>query len=263
MKQDSEPQQIASYQDNGYVVIENFLDSHELETWRQVTEAAVALSVAQSPNADGLSEEEKYYNRVFTQCMRLMDIHPGMHELMMDETLGRWAGTLAQVDGIRIWHDQALFKPAYGNPTGWHLDCPYWSFSSRDAISMWVALDDATRDNGCLYYLPGTHKTAHFANYGITNNLGGLFAVYPEWRSIATVGCPCPAGSAVFDNGIVAHGAGANMTNKSRRAMTCAYMPDGAVFNGVENILPAEYAQTLKIGDPIRSDFNPLIWSKE
>ena len=103
-----------------------------------------------------------------------------------------------QANGYRIWHDQALFNPPYGNPTGWHLDDPYWSFSSRDAISVWVALDDATRDNGCLYYLPGSHKMARFDNHD----------------------------------------------------------------NGNASILPGEYAASLKVGDALGSDFNPLIWSK-
>ena len=262
MNQTIHSEQVAFYQDTGFVVVEDFLTPDELEHWRQVTEEAVALKLAEFPDFDSLTEEEKYYNRALIQCMRLMDIHPGMHDLMMQEMLGRWAGTLAGTDGIRIWHDQALFKPPYGNPTGWHLDDPYWSFSSRDAISIWVALDDATRDNGCLYYLPGSHKTARFDNHEIGSDLAGLFRVYPEWRSIETVGCPCPAGSAIFHNGIVAHGAGANMTNKQRRAMTCAYMPDGATYNGNSSILPGEYAGSLKIGDPIASDFNPLLWSR-
>ena len=83
-----------------------------------------------------------------------------MREIMHDPRLGRIAGTLAGVDGIRIWHDQALFKPPFGNPTAWHLDNPYWSFSSRQSISIWIALEDATYQNGCMYYVPGTHKTA-------------------------------------------------------------------------------------------------------
>ena len=133
-------------------------------------------------------------------------------------------------------------------PTGWHLDNPYWSFSSRDSLSIWVALDDATRDNGCLYYLPGTHKTATWENAGIGQNQADLFKLYSQWRSIDSVGCPCPAGSAVFHNGLTAHGAGANMTSRPRRAMTCAYMPDGSTFNGNQNILPPGYFETLKVG---------------
>jgi ectoine hydroxylase-related dioxygenase (phytanoyl-CoA dioxygenase family) len=206
-------------------------------------------------------DPDNYYAQVFTQCLKLADTHPGMRELMLDPRLGRIASTLAGVEGIRIWHDQALFKPPFGNPTGWHLDVPYWSFSSPRAISLWVALDDATLSNGCLYYIPGSHLTARYDNVGIGQNIADLFRVYPEWRAIEPVACPCPAGSAVYHNGLTAHGAGANMTNRPRRAMTCAYMPDGSAFNGQRNILPADYFHSLRIGDILNDNIiNPLIW---
>ena len=59
-----------------------------------------------------------------------------------------------------------------------------------------------------------------------------LFEVYPEWAQVDPVPVPVKAGSAIFHNGLTAHGAGTNMTNKPRRAMTCGYMPDGCTFNG-------------------------------
>ncbi|MFY7952778.1 MAG: phytanoyl-CoA dioxygenase family protein, partial [Armatimonadaceae bacterium] len=81
---------------------------------------------------------------------------------------------------------------------------------------------------------------------------------------IEPVACPCPAGSAVFHNGLTAHGAGANMTNKPRRAMTCAYMPEGSTFNGQQNVLPTEYFEKLAIGDRLDNPvINPLIWRNE
>ena len=120
------------------------------------------------------SEESSYYNRVFVQRINLWTDHEGMRGLMLDPRLGKLASELARVDGMRIWHDQALIKQPWANPTGWHLDNPYWSYSSRAAISIWVALDDATRDNGCLYFLPGTHKSATFDNSSIGVNTGEL-----------------------------------------------------------------------------------------
>ena len=262
MKDQVTPEQVRSYQDNGFLVIENFLDAEETAHWSRTTDEAVAQRLAST--SSGLNNQgnpDDYYAQVFTQCLKLADSHAGMRSLMLDPRLGRVAATLAGVDGIRIWHDQALFKPPFGNPTGWHLDNPYWSFTSRDSLSIWVALDDVTRDNGCLYYVPGTHKTATWQNTGIGKNQGDLFKVYPQWREIGTVGGPCPAGSAVFHNGLCAHGAGANMTNKPRRAMTCAYMPDGSVFNGTRNILPEDYFQTLTVGDVLNDDVvNPLVW---
>jgi ectoine hydroxylase-related dioxygenase (phytanoyl-CoA dioxygenase family) len=257
--------QVARYQRDGFLVIEGFLDANELEDWRHNVDEAVEQRIhSPAPALTNLAQDEdNYYSQVFLQCIKLADTHPGMRRLLLDLRLGELAATLAGVDGIRIWHDQALIKPPFGNPTGWHLDNPYWSFSSPDSLSIWIALDDATLGNGCMWYLPGTHKSARYNNSDIGPNMGDLFRVYPEWRSIDSVACPCPAGSAVFHNGLCAHGAGANMTRGQRRAMTCAYMPDGSTFNGVRNVLPAEYFSSLTVGqvldDPV---VNPLVWKK-
>ncbi len=255
--------QIAQYQQQGFLVIENFLSPVELENWRTSTQEAVDQRL-EAEAANGGGDSESYYKRVFTQCLKLAETHEGMHKIMHDPELGKLAGTLAGVNGIRIWHDQALFKPPYGNPTAWHLDNPYWSFSSRQAISIWVALDDATYQNGCMYYVPGTQKTARYDNARIGVNLADLFKIYPEWVGIETIACPCPAGSAVLHNGLTAHGAGANMTPRPRRAMTCAYMPDGSTFNGTQNVLPEEYFQSLQVGDVLNNNaINPLIWKRD
>jgi ectoine hydroxylase-related dioxygenase (phytanoyl-CoA dioxygenase family) len=183
---------------------------------------------------------------------------------MFDEQLGRMAATLAGIDGIRIWHDQALVKPPYGNHTAFHMDNPFWSFHSKDAISIWVALDDATLANGCLWYLPGTHREATFESAGIGENLGSLFKQYPQWKAREAVPAVCQAGGAVFHNGLIAHGAGTNMTPRARRAMTCAYMPDGSTFNGKKNVLPDDYYQSLQIGDVLdNNQVNRLVWHKD
>ena len=255
------PEQTAQYQDQGFIVIEDFLDADELERWQIATDEAVAERLASDSRLSNQSDPDSYYSQVFTQCLKLADTHSGMRAIMNDPKLGKVVATLAGVDGIRIWHDQALFKPPFGNPTAWHLDNPYWSFSSKDSISIWVALEDATLGNGCLWYLPGTHKTATYQNAGIGANQADLFKIYFQWREIATVACPAKAGAAVFHNGLTAHGAGANMTNKPRKAMTCAYMPDGSVFNGVQNVLPDAYFASLKIGDVLDDGtINPLIY---
>ena len=70
------------------------------------------------------------------------------------------------------------------------------------------------------------------------------------------------AGSCSFHNGLTIHGAHANMTSGYRRAMTCAYMPDGNIYNGIQNILSDEQVAKLQIGDPLNDDIqNPLIYS--
>lgn len=263
MKTEVNAQQIEQYRAQGFLVIEGFLDAGELEHWRTITEEAIALRLKDTGILNNQTQPDTFYAQVFTQCLRLADIHAGMAELMFDERIGRLAGTLAGVQGIRIWHDQALVKPPYGNPTAFHMDNPFWSFHSRDSISMWVALDDATLANGCLWYLPGTHRSATFQAVGIGANMRDIFKAYPEWLTIKAVAVPCSAGSAVFHNSLIGHGAGVNMTPYPRRAMTCAYMPDGSTFNGTQNVLPDDYFKSLSVGDVLNDDgINRLIWRR-
>jgi ectoine hydroxylase-related dioxygenase (phytanoyl-CoA dioxygenase family) len=88
-----------------------------------------------------------------------------------------------------------------------------------------------------------------------------IFTLYPELATLEAVAAPMKAGSASFHNGLCIHGAGANMTPRPRRAMTCAYMPEGATFNGQKNVLPDAYLATLSIGDALMNDEqNPLLW---
>lgn len=170
------------------------MNADELAVWRTATDEAVEQRLASTGGMNNQRDPDAFYAQVFTQCLRLATTHPVMHDLMFDPRLGEVVGTLAGVNGIRIWHDQALYKPPYGNPTGFHLDDPFWSFYSKDAISIWVALDDATIENGCLWYLPGTHKEASFEATPINENLGGIFKMYPAWKQMTAVTAPCKAG---------------------------------------------------------------------
>jgi ectoine hydroxylase-related dioxygenase (phytanoyl-CoA dioxygenase family) len=257
--------QIDSYRDNGFIVIHDFLTAEELEIWRDAVDEAVAKlgkwKLAGQKGNDRWQEGDSYYDRVFVQRINLWQADQKVRKLMLDPRLGKMAAQLAGVEGIRLYHDQALHKAPWANPTAWHLDDPFWSFSSPAAISIWVALDDSTLENGCLYFMPGTHKRAAFKSSGIGEKLGDLFDVYPQWAQNPTVAAPMKAGSCSFHNGLVAHAAAANMTPGWRRAMACLYMPDGSRFNGNQDVLPDSYIATLNIGDPLdNDDQNPLIF---
>lgn len=274
MKAKPSTEEERAYRDQGFLVVHEFLDSEELERWRRAVDFAMANRGNQrlafeggestDQRASGKSEEEdRYYESVFTQRINLWQTDEGVRTLVHDPEFSRFAGGLAGVDGLRLWVDQALVKPAFGSPTAFHLDVPYWSFRSPDAITIWLALDDATLENGCLYFVPGSHKAQKYDNVAIGKELGALFEVYPEYADVTPVPAPVGAGGAVFHNGLVFHGAGANMTPGVRRAMTCAYMPAGSTFNGQANVLPPTYLRTLSVGDLLDNEAqNPLLYQR-
>ncbi|NQZ70562.1 MAG: phytanoyl-CoA dioxygenase family protein, partial [Lentisphaeria bacterium] len=163
MNTDLTAEQIESYQENGFIKIENFLNADELEKMRDaVTESVDSMgnSVLNSRSdkdetfrEESVDDEKSYYSQVFLQRLNLWRINDFIKDFFICEQMGKFLCELEGVDGMRVWHDQTLQKKPWGNPTAFHLDNPYWSFSSRHAISIWVALDDATMDNGCLWYL--------------------------------------------------------------------------------------------------------------
>jgi phytanoyl-CoA hydroxylase len=272
MKTQITTQQIESYRQNGFLLVEDFLDKEELTYWREaVSEALRERGGRKLPGKetktgedDGINKDADYYGKVFDQMLNLWQTNDKIKQLMLDKNLGRMAADLAGCGGIRIWHDQALIKRPWANPTSWHLDTPFWSFSDRRALSIWIALDDATPENGCLYFIPGSYHKTGFENPGIGKNMDSVFQFYPQFIASASVAVPMKAGSCSFHNGLTIHGAGANMTNGFRRAFTCAYMPDGAAFNGIKNILSDEQVAKLTIGDLLHDDEqNPLIYSNQ
>ena len=109
---------------------------------------------------------------------------------------------LEGVKGYRVWHDQTLIKEPFGNPTSWHLDNPYWSFQSRHAISIWIALEDATLENGCMWFVPGSLQHATYNNVGIGANMADLFKLYPKMAETDPVAVPMKAGDCSFHNGL-------------------------------------------------------------
>lgn len=270
MNTDLTHEQIESYRENGALVIEDFLSPHELEEWRGAVMQAVEERASQkmpghsakTGEDDGINADAEYFGKVFDQLVNLWQTHVRIKELILDERIGKMAAELSGEAGIRPWHDQALFKQPWGNPTGLHLDTPYWSFDHPEALSIWIALDDATLENGCLFFMPGSHRITTYEEMPITSNIGAIFEHYPELKGRELLAAPMKAGSCSFHNGLTIHGAHANMTPGSRRAMTCAFMPDGACFNGKQNILSDVRFSRLKVGDPLNDESqNPLIYS--
>ncbi|MBJ2173532.1 phytanoyl-CoA dioxygenase family protein [Aureibaculum sp. A20] len=272
MKHKLSEAQITSYRNNGFLIVDDFLSQPEVEHWKTTIDEAVKArkgrkfphSEIKTGASDGINKDAEYFGKVFDQIINLWMTDDGVKEIMFDKNLGKMAAELAEVDGIRIWHDQSLVKQPWGNPTAWHLDTPFWSFSHREALSVWVALEDVTLQNGCLYFMPGSQKDTDFIEPGIGANMGDIFNDYPNYAKKDPTPSIIKAGSCSFHNGLTIHAAGVNMTPYTRKAMTCAYMPDGSVFNGKQNVLPDDYFKSLKIGDLLNNEAqNPLIYHKD
>jgi len=270
--------QIESYREDGFVVIEDCLDDHEARHLRETVGGAVAArgdaltpqdfhaqreqarhrAVSSLQVADrqqlliAFSKRRPSWLRVLSQHMNLWQTDDALREFCLDPRLGRMACELGGLDGVRLWHDQTMHKPAWGEPTGWHFDTPTFSFSHPWTSTFWFALVDTDLRNGCMHYIRGSHKL-QLRTKG-NWRLDGLRLLNPEWDAADPVPCPVRAGALIVHNGDAAHGAGANMTPRSRPAYTMTWMPVGSTFNGTPNILPDEILATIAVGDPLEYD---------
>lgn len=254
MRRSFTEQEIADYSRDGFLTVDEFLTPSELAHWRDVVDAAVA---------DDRAQRGTLRAEVFTQRMQLRQTSADVQTLVTDPQLGRLAAELEGVDAVRIYLDQALVKEQYGSPTQYHLDLPWWPFDSPHACTIWVALDDSTLENGCLYFVPGSHRLGLTAAGDLGPNLGALFSAHPEAASAPTPS-PLPAGGCSIHNARTVHGAGANMTPGRRRAMTVAFMPDGVRFDGTCDLrgLGKDYLAELTVGDRLENDeLNPIVYA--
>ena len=125
MKHIISDEQIANYRENGFLVIEEFLDQDELEKWRfAVDEAVLSRDEKVHPSDPNFTNQKNFKQRL----QLWMDNDP-IKNLILDRRIGKMAADLEGVDGIRIWHDQALIKMPFADPTSWHQDNPKWSFT--------------------------------------------------------------------------------------------------------------------------------------
>ena len=115
--------EVERYQREGFLLMPDFLEPDELEEWRAVTERGVEARLARDDELSNAGSDD-YYQEVFMQVSGLIRIDPRMAELLLDPQIGDLAATLTGVERMRLWNDQALFKPPWGNPTAWHLDAP-------------------------------------------------------------------------------------------------------------------------------------------
>ena len=219
-------EQIAEYRRDGFVSLPDVLVGEQLKLLRD----AVAAAVAQESSNDVRPFEAKgTYEQIFIQKVNLWRRHPAVAPFVLSR---RFASIAARLEGrtMRIWHDQALFKePHKGAKTPWHQDSPYWPHHDRaHSTTIWLALKDATIENGCMTFVPGSHLS-EFKEVDL-GRPDDLFEFAPNFRGVRGEVRELKAGSATFHNGLTFHYAGPNKAASMREAFAVIYMPDGTRY---------------------------------
>jgi len=118
--------------------------------------------------------------------------------------------------------DHAILKPPNTEAaTPWHQDEAYWNAAKEyNALSIWIPLQEATVENGCMHFVPGTHRHPVLPHHPIGNDprVIGLEVDDPDKWVTSSVACPIPAGGATIHHSCTLHYTGPNRTDEPRRA---------------------------------------------
>jgi ectoine hydroxylase-related dioxygenase (phytanoyl-CoA dioxygenase family) len=249
---------VGRFERDGFVVIPELLTAEELDRYGP----SVDEGVARRTRADRrpLAERSRY-EQSFVQCINLWEDCPGVRPLTFHPRIAAVAARLLRARGVRLWHDQALYKEGGGRETDPHQDHPYWPIAETDQVTAWIPLDGSTLDSGAMGYLPGSHRLGlrKFVNIFFGEPEDVLAS--EELREIAPVFVEVPPGAVAFHHSLTFHLAGPNRTARTRRVHTAIYLRDGCTRGTAAPHLAVDRAG-IGVGQVIASEVTPVVWPR-
>ena len=257
------PGAAASFAEKGHAVVRGLASAEEVAAFKPVIEDATWRNGPDMPPL----EERDTYGKAFVQVPNLWRVDEGVRRFVLARRFAKVAAELLGVDGVRIYHDQALFKESGGGPTPWHQDMYYWPLDSDQTITMWMPLVDVPSEVGTMTFASGSHRLGFLGEYAISDESDAIFQ-----QMLAERGLPLnshgalAAGDATFHAGWTLHSAPGNPSDSVRAVMTVIYMADGirvkqperdAHVNDMRNWLSPRGPGELADGPR-----NPLVYSR-
>jgi ectoine hydroxylase-related dioxygenase (phytanoyl-CoA dioxygenase family) len=223
--------QVKFYRDNGYLAVENVIPldvvaaEKERFDWLCKNWDSPEAQRVNVAHETGLPRE-KWSAKTVRKAHRLVPHEPlfrahALHRNLLD--------IVADLIGtpFSLYDDQALLKPpSVGSPKPPHQDNAYFKVQPADAvITCWCAIDEATLENGCMRYFPGTHKRGLLEHKWIPNTPHQV----PDGFTIdQSVPVPLKPGGIAFHHGLCLHMSGQNTSPNWRRSFICHYVRDDA-----------------------------------
>ncbi len=255
-------EQVESYRENGYLAGIKLLDDEQIEVLRK------ELSDLVDPGHQGNelfyefnSNESADPEKTLFHALGAWRITPGFHDLLWNPAFGVPAWQLLE-GSVRFWHDQLFYKPArHGGVVIWHQDYSYWTRTQPMAhLSCWIGLDDSTRDNGCIHYVPGSHRWDLLPREDFANDMDTIQGVLSEAqkREFNPIAIELKKGECSFHHPLMVHGSFENRTDQPRRAAVINVVRDGVRSMSDEPLL--EGVPRIPAGKELSGQFFPLLF---
>ena len=255
--------QVEFFNENGYLS-----GIKMLEEW-QVDELCKQLAEIADPNHPGHhlfyefhTNESTDPDAVLFHSLGHWRITEGFHDLFWNPAFTRAASQLLGDVSVRLWHDQLFCKPAHhGGVVAWHQDYSYWTCTRpMQHLTCWVALDDATTENGCLNYIPGSHRWGLLDRPNLAGDMNGLMEFLNDEQKAAFKPIPIELkkGYATFHHPLLVHGSHENKSERSRRAFVLNAFADGTMSDIDDDFLDG--IPFVKKGKKMEGQFFPLLY---
>ena len=255
------PSQLAFFHEHGYLSGVRILSDSQVETLR--AELSRLMDPAHPRHAlfyEFHLNESTSASTVLFHALGAWRIEPGFHDLLWHHA---FTASAAQILGgpIRFWHDQLFSKPAHhGGVVAWHQDYSYWTRTRpMQHLTCWIGLDDTTRDNGCLWYVPGSHRWDLLPITGLAGDMNEIRTVLnpAQLDAFRPVAIELRAGECSFHHPLMVHGSYENRTAAPRRAAVLNVFRDGTLSDSDD--APLTGVPPVPSGQPMSGPFFPLL----
>lgn len=252
-------EQIDFYDENGYIKLKHVLSAALLEHYRQaISERVAELSADAAP-----MEQRTTYGKAFLQVMNLWTKSATVKEFVFGQRLARIAAELMQVSGVRLYHDQALYKEAGGGITPWHADQYYWPLSSDKTITVWVPLQETPLELGPLAFCEKSHRFQLGRDLEIGDE--SEITLKQALETYHLEESPFALGDVSFHSGWTFHRAGGNSTTHPRQVMTMIYIDENIRLVEPKNKNQINdwnaWCPGVRVGSVVASPLNPVLYS--
>ena len=254
------PGQIDSFRTHGFIKLKNVLSPATLERYgSEITSEVKRLNTETKPMS-----ERTTYGKAFLQIMNIWTKSDMVKEFSFSRKLARIAAELMGVKGVRMYHDQALYKEPSGGLTPWHADQFYWPLSSHNTVTAWIPLQATPSEMGPLAFSSGSHKYAIGRDLEISDESEIKISKSLLEQKLPMEESPFDLGEVSFHSGWTFHRAGPNTTKTARAVMTVIYMEDGIRLAEPKNKSQQNDWDTwlpgAKLGEVIDTPINPVLY---
>lgn len=209
-------------------------------------------------------EERTLYDQAFIQVMNLWTRSEIVKAFAFSRRLARIAAELMGTQGVRMWHDQALYKESSGAFTPWHVDQQYWPMASPNSITAWIPLQPVPIEMGPLCFGRGSHLKRIGRDLEISAESEQLIGDEVRKAKIDEVQEPYALGDVSFHLGWTLHRAGPNTTADTRRVFTIIYMDAEMTLSAPKNknqqLDWETWTPSTKIGEVMADPINPVLY---